>query len=128
MERVGWLSFMLRCVRPLRSSKRPRMLTKKCSFPYGGAQIQSIQDAIRQFDQNVSRVSDMHSRTLNSMDDSQQNHAVLDDLVGETRSLSNQLRNRIQTLAKQPTPPGQDARIRQNQVRIILFPSCCAFL
>lgn len=61
----------------------------------------------------------MHSRTLNSMDDSQQNHAVLDELVGETRALSNQLRNRIQTLAKQPTPPGQDARIRQNQVRTV---------
>lgn len=83
------------------------------------AEIQSIQDRIRQFDGNVSRISEMHSRTLNSMDDSQQNHAVLDELVGETRALSNQLRNQIQTLAKQPTPPGQDARIRQNQTQLV---------
>lgn len=71
----------------------------------------------------------MHSRTLNSMDDTQQNHAVLDELVGETRALSNQLRNQIQTLAKQPTPPGQDARIRQNQVRVFFWSgSSCEML
>lgn len=81
-------------------------------------QINSLQDAIQEFDSNVARISDMHSRSLNAMDDAltQQNAAVLDELVANTRMLSNQLRNRIQALAKQPTPPGQDARIRQNQV------------
>jgi len=74
---------------------------------------------IRQFESNVSRIADMHSRSLNTMDDSlmQQNAAVLDDLVASTRRLSNQLKSRVQELEKQPTPSGQDVRIRKNQVR-----------
>lgn len=85
------------------------------------AEINSLQDAIQEFDSNVARISDMHSRSLNAMDDAltQQNAAVLDELVANTRMLSNQLRNRIQALAKQPTPPGQDARIRQNQTQLV---------
>ncbi|TFY70409.1 hypothetical protein EVG20_g2603 [Dentipellis fragilis] len=84
-------------------------------------EINGILDTIRQFEDHVSRISDLHSRTLNTMDDalSQQNHAVLDELVADTRNISNQLKTRIQDLEKQPAPPGQDARIRKNQTSLV---------
>ncbi|KAI0273696.1 t-SNARE [Gloeopeniophorella convolvens] len=84
-------------------------------------QISSIQDELRRFDANVSRISDLHSRTLGNMDDalSQQNAAALDELVAETRSLGNQIKSQIQDLDKEPVPPGQDARIRKNQTSLV---------
>ncbi|KAI0306511.1 t-SNARE [Multifurca ochricompacta] len=85
------------------------------------SQISNIQDELRRFDANVSRISDLHSRSLNNTDEalSQQNAAALDDLVAETRSLSNQIKNEIQELEKEPVPPGQDARIRRNQTSLV---------
>ncbi len=82
------------------------------------SKISSIQDELRRFDSNVSRISDLHSRSLNNTDEalSEQNAAALDQLVAETRSLSNQIKAQIQELEKEPVPAGQDARIRKNQV------------
>ncbi|KAH9005215.1 t-SNARE [Lactarius hatsudake] len=84
-------------------------------------QISSIQDELRRFDANVSRISDLHSRSLNNTDEalSQQNAAALDQLVSETRSLSNQIKTQIQELEKEPVPAGQDARIRKNQTSLV---------
>ncbi|KAI0050933.1 t-SNARE [Auriscalpium vulgare] len=83
-------------------------------------EISSIQDQLRLFDQNVSRISDLHSRTLNQMDDAAaKSTEALDELVAETRKVSGDLKNRIQDLEKQPTPPGQDARIRKNQTSLV---------
>ncbi|KAI9446397.1 t-SNARE [Lactarius indigo] len=84
-------------------------------------QISSIQDELRRFDANVSRISDLHSRSLNNTDEalSQQNVAALDQLVSETRSLSNQIKTQIQELEKEPVPAGQDARIRKNQTSLV---------
>ncbi|TFY81769.1 hypothetical protein EWM64_g2243 [Hericium alpestre] len=83
------------------------------------AEINTIQDMIRQFESNVSRVSEMHARSLGSLEESEQNTAILDELVSETRNLSNQIKNRIQDLEKQPVPPGQDLRIRKNQTSLV---------
>ena len=79
--------------------------------------ISSVQDELRRFDANVSRIGELHSRSLNNTDEalSQQNAAALDELVEETRALSNQLKNQIRDLEKEPVPPGQDPRIRKNQ-------------
>jgi len=79
--------------------------------------ISSIQDELRRFDSNVSRIADLHNRSLNNTDEalSQQNAAALDELVEETRALSNQIKNQIQDLEKESLPPGQDPRIRRNQ-------------
>lgn len=84
-------------------------------------QISSIQDELRRFDANVSRISDLHSRSLNNTDEalSEQNAAALDQLVTETRSLSNQIKAQIQELEKEPVPAGQDARIRKNQTSLV---------
>lgn len=83
------------------------------------SKISSIQDELRRFDANVSRIGDLHSRSLNNTDEalSEQNAAALDELVAETRALSNQIKNQIQDLEKESVPPGQDPRIRKNQAR-----------
>jgi syntaxin 1B/2/3 len=84
-------------------------------------QISNIQDELRRFDANVSRISDLHSRSLNNTDEalSQQNAAALDELVEETRALSNQIKNQIRDLEKESVPPGQDPRIRKNQTSLV---------
>jgi syntaxin 1B/2/3 len=66
---------------------------------------------------NVSRIGELHSRSLNNTDEAlaQQNAAALDELVEETRALSNQIKNQIRDLEKESVPPGQDPRIRKNQ-------------
>ena len=83
------------------------------------SKISSIQDELRRFDANVSRIGDLHSRSLNNTDEalSQQNAAALDELLVETRALSNQIKIQIQDLEKESVPPGQDPRIRKNQAR-----------
>ena len=82
-----------------------------------------MQDGIAQFSSNVSRIADLHSRTLNSADDnaSRQSAALLDDLVGQTRELSNSLKEKIQSLSSFPVTRPQDQQIRKNQVRCPVF-------
>jgi len=84
-------------------------------------EVSSIQDSLRQLDANVSRISDLHGRSLNNTDDAvaKQSEAALDELVSETRSLSNQIKNRIKDLEKEPIPPGENVNIRQNQMRLL---------
>jgi len=67
----------------------------------------------------VSRIGDLHSRSLNNTDEalSKKNAAALNELVEETRALGNQIKNQIQDLEKESVPPGQDPRIRKNQAR-----------
>ena len=86
-------------------------------FFFSTKKISSIQDELRRFDTNVSRIADLHNRSLNNTDEalSQQTAAALDELVEETRALSNQIKNQIQDLEKESLPPGQDPRIRRNQ-------------
>ncbi|OBZ75833.1 Syntaxin-like protein psy1 [Grifola frondosa] len=81
------------------------------------AEISSIQDSIATFTANVARISELHSRTLNITDDgsSRQTSALLDDLVGQTRDLSNTLKQRIQAVAAYPVSRPQDQSIRKNQ-------------
>ncbi|KAH9997218.1 t-SNARE [Russula vinacea] len=69
-------------------------------------QISNIQDELRRFDANVSRIGDLHSRSLNNTDEalSQQNVVALDELVEETRALSNQIKNQIRDLEKEYHP------------------------
>ena len=82
-----------------------------------------MQDGIAQFSSNVARIADLHSRTLNSADDnaSRQSAALLDDLVGQTRELSNSLKEKIQSLSSFPVTRPQDQQIRKNQVRCPIF-------
>ncbi len=80
-------------------------------------QISSIQDDIRTFNDNVSRISDLHSRSLNTTDDaaSQRVNQQLEDLVADTSALSDVLRRRVKALQKQGGA-GRDGEIRKQQV------------
>ncbi|KAI0709374.1 t-SNARE [Earliella scabrosa] len=84
-------------------------------------QVTNIQEGIARFSSNVTRIAELHSRTLNTADDgaSRQNAALLDDLVGETRSLSNELKEKIQALASFPASRPQDQTIRRNQTSVL---------
>jgi len=83
-------------------------------------EISSIQDAIREFDNNVRRVSDLHSRSLNNMDDqaAARNAQQLESLVDETSGMSNDIRNRIKALAQERSSP-RDANARSQQIGVV---------
>ena len=85
-------------------------------------EIASIQDDIRTFNDNVARISDMHSRSLNATDDAatQRVNQQLEELVADTSALSNVLRRRIKALQKQGGS-GRDGEIRKQQVRLGLL-------
>lgn len=72
---------------------------------------------MRTFNDNVARIGDLHSRSLNNMDDAaaQQNAAQLDELVQETSALSATLKKRVKALEAQKGL-GRDGQIRQQQV------------
>ncbi|KAF9264779.1 t-SNARE [Marasmius fiardii PR-910] len=84
------------------------------------AEISSLQDSIRTFSDNVSRIGDLHSRSLNNMDDTaaQRNAAQLDELVEDTSALSATLKRRIKALEKQGAS-GRDGQIRKQQTALV---------
>ncbi|KAI0780762.1 t-SNARE [Trametes elegans] len=83
-------------------------------------EIASIQDDIRTFNDNVARISDMHSRSLNATDDvaTQRVNQQLEELVADTSALSNVLRRRIKALQKQGGA-GRDGQIRKQQTGLV---------
>ena len=83
----------------------------------GRVQITAIQDSIATYNNNIARISDLHSKTLNSTDEAanRQNAALLEDLADETRDLGNNIKQRLQALESQPAQAGQDMRIRKNR-------------
>ncbi|CDO72876.1 hypothetical protein BN946_scf185002.g61 [Trametes cinnabarina] len=83
-------------------------------------EIASIQDDIRTFNDNVTRISDLHSRSLNATDDvqNQRVNQQLEELVADTSALSNVLRRRIKALQKQGGS-GRDGQIRNQQTGLV---------
>jgi len=83
-------------------------------------QISAIQGSIKNFNDNVSRIGDLHSRSLNNTDENaaQRNHAQLEELVGDTSALSATLKRRIKALERQGGS-GRDAQIRKQQVSLL---------
>ena len=92
-------------------------------------QISSIQDSLRTFSDNVNRIGDLHSRSLNNMDDgaAQRNASQLDELVADTSALSATLKRRIKALEKQGGS-GRDGQIRKQQVRMLTGRNCVLYL
>ncbi|KAH9946004.1 t-SNARE [Epithele typhae] len=80
-------------------------------------QVTHIQDDLAAFNANVQKIQDLHARTLNQADESVRTRdtAVLDDLVGESRGLSNLIKDRIQKLSQFPAARPQDQQICRNQ-------------
>ncbi|KIM80727.1 hypothetical protein PILCRDRAFT_821985 [Piloderma croceum F 1598] len=83
-------------------------------------EISSIQDSLRTFNENVTRIGDLHSRSLNNMDDAaaQRNAAQLDELVADTSALSTTLKRRIKAIEKQGGS-GRDGQIRKQQTNLV---------
>jgi len=83
-------------------------------------EISSIQDSLRTFNDNVARISDLQTRSLNNTDDAlaQRNTAELEELVADTSALSNVLKRRIKSLEKQGAP-GRDGQIRKQQTGLV---------
>jgi syntaxin 1B/2/3 len=84
------------------------------------AEIGSIQDALREFNDNVARIGDLHSRSLNNTDDAaaQRVSSELEGLVDETSGLSSSLKRRIQALSR-VGGAGRDAQIRKQQTALV---------
>ncbi|KAG5646685.1 hypothetical protein DXG03_002675 [Asterophora parasitica] len=83
-------------------------------------EISSLQDSLRTFNDNVARIGDLHSRSLNNMDDSaaQRNASQLDELVQDTSALSAVLKRRIKDLERQGGS-GRDGQIRKQQTALV---------
>jgi len=83
-------------------------------------EISSIQDGIRQFNDNISRIADLHARSLNNTDDAAaaRNHQRLEELVSETSALSTTLKRRIQSLERQGGS-AREAQIKKQQTALV---------
>jgi syntaxin 1B/2/3 len=101
--------------------------TTQLTAPAGGdsmsafySEISSLQDSLRTFNDNVARIGDLHSRSLNNMDDAaaQRNALHLDELVEDTSALSATLKRRIKALERQGGP-GRDGQIRKQQTALV---------
>lgn len=79
---------------------------------------------MRTFNDNVARIGDLHSRSLNNMDDAaaQRNAAQLDELVEDTSALSASLKKQIKVL-EAGKGSGRDGQIRQQQVCFAMYES-----
>ncbi|KAK9313695.1 t-SNARE [Lipomyces starkeyi] len=64
------------------------------------SEIDSIKNAISQFDNNVARIESLHNRSLNEIDTEQDqwNQKQIDSLVAETSQISNALKYKIKSL------------------------------
>ncbi|SAM84017.1 related to SSO1-syntaxin-related protein [Ustilago bromivora] len=82
--------------------------------------ISEIQDTIRLIDENVNKISDLHSRSLNNMDEASAQYAEqqLASIQQETSSLTSGVKNRIKLLQTQTkrVPPGGDKNVRNTQI------------
>ncbi|KAK9370716.1 t-SNARE [Lipomyces kononenkoae] len=83
------------------------MSTLNGGGPYGHddmnvffGEIDSIKNAISQFDNNVARIESLHNRSLNEIDveQDQWNQKQIDSLVAETSQISNTLKYKIKSL------------------------------
>lgn len=84
------------------------------------SEISSIQDELRTYNDNVQRISDLHSRSLNNTDDAaaQRFTQQLEDLVADTSALSNVLKRRVKALERQ-AGSGRDGQIRKQQTALV---------
>lgn len=84
------------------------------------SEISSIQETLRAFNDNIARIGDLHSRSLNNTDDAaaQRNAAQLDELVEETSAMSATLKRRVKALEAQGGS-GRDGQIKKQQAAFI---------
>lgn len=75
-----------------------------------------MRDIIKQYDSNITSISELQTRSLNALDESsyRRTQEELDNLTAETRKLGNSLRERIKKMASFPAR-GREAGIRNSQ-------------
>jgi len=83
-------------------------------------EISSIQTSLKQFNDNISRISELHSRSINTTDETvgQRNAAELEDLVADTSALSNTLKRRIKALERQGSSD-RSGQIKRQQTGLV---------
>jgi len=83
-------------------------------------EITSIQESLKGFNDNVSRISDLHTRSINVADEAagQRIAAELEELVADTGDLSGTLKRRIKSLERQGGS-GRDAQIKKQQTGLV---------
>lgn len=74
------------------------------------SQVSSVQDTLKEYNDTVAQISNLHARSLNNLDD-QVASQQLDQAVAKTRKLSNDLKKRIKALQSQ----GGDSREGQTR-------------
>lgn len=88
-------------------------------------QIEDIQKATRELNDNISRIGELHTRQLGAVANEQEHAAVtnhLSALTQDTRSLSNNLKKAIKKLEQQTAkrdPRDPNTNVRRNQVGAI---------
>jgi syntaxin 1B/2/3 len=83
------------------------------------AEISSLQDSIRTLNDNVSRIGELHSRSLDNTDETRANAASqLDNLVSDTSALSTALNSRIKALERQSSSE-RNSQIRKQQITLV---------
>jgi len=83
-------------------------------------EISSIQEEIKLYNDNVARISDLHARSLNNMDDAAaaRNAQQLEELVNETSAHSATLKRRIKSLERQGGS-AREAQIKKQQTALV---------
>ncbi|KAI0709432.1 t-SNARE [Earliella scabrosa] len=83
-------------------------------------EIQSIQDQIQQYNENVGQIQKLHARLVDTTDDAavERYNQQLQDYVDKNRSLSEKLRGRIKALQRQGGK-GQIGMIRKQQTELV---------
>lgn len=83
-------------------------------------EIQSIQESIAQYNDNVGQIQKLHARLVDTTDDAavERYNQQLQDLVDKNRSISDKLRNRIKALQRQGGS-GQIGMIRKQQTELV---------
>ncbi|KNZ74202.1 Syntaxin-like protein psy1 [Termitomyces sp. J132] len=83
------------------------------------ANVSSIQEGIEHINSNVHQIAALHSRLLNVLDESQTRDAAqLDQLATETRTLNNNVKERLRALERAPLL-GPDAQMRRNRISFV---------
>ncbi|KAF9069885.1 t-SNARE [Rhodocollybia butyracea] len=85
------------------------------------AEVSSLQDSIRTYNDNVSRIGELHSRSLDSSDDdpaATRDGIQLEELIADTSALSATLKRRIKALERQGGS-GNDRQVRKQQTALV---------
>lgn len=81
------------------------------------AEVTAVQDMLKEYNDNISHVSNLQQRSLNNIDD-QQASQELDQIAATNRKLSNQLKQRIKALQAQGGD-SRDGQTRRQQAALL---------